>query len=130
VRIAMRNQWVFRMNIEEFRAFCISKPVVTEGFPFGEDVLTFKVGGKIFALTSLDGSDFKVNLKCDPEYAEKLRARYSEIQPGYHMSKKHWNTVDFQGSLSDALLVELINHSFELVVKSLTKSVQKEIFGK
>ena len=116
------------MNIEEFRTFCISKPAVTEGFPFGEDVLAFKVGGKIFALTSLDGSDFKVNLKCDPAYAEKLRASYSEIQPGYHMSKKHWNTVDFEGGISDVLLEGLIDHSYELVVNSLSKSIQKELF--
>ena len=118
------------MNVEEFRTFCILKPAVTEGFPFGTDVLVFKVGKKIFALTSLDGSDFKVNLKCDPVYAEKLRATYNEIQPGYHMNKKHWNTVDFEGSLSDTFLEELINHSYELVVSSLSKSIQKELFAK
>ena len=115
------------MNVEEFHLYCIQKPFVTEEFPFGPDTLVFKVAGKIFALTGLDSPVLQVNLKCDPSYAEELRESHSEIQAGYHMNKVHWNTVDFEGSLSDAFLRELIDHSFECVVKSLPKAKQKEI---
>src|SRR5690606_31003656 len=103
------------MNVEDFRIYCISKLGVTEEFPFGPETLVFKVGGKIFALTGLDGSVFQVNLKCDPEYAEELRENYEEVKPGYHMNKKHWNTVNFEGSLPEKLLRSLIDHSYELV---------------
>lgn len=115
------------MNIEEFRIFCISKPAVTEEFPFGPETLVFKVAGKVFALTGLDEINFKVNLKCDPEYAEELRESYEEVKPGYHMNKKHWNTVNFEGNLPEELLRELINHSYELVVKSLSKSKRENL---
>ncbi len=115
------------MNIEEFREFCIRKPYVTEEFPFGPDILVFKVAGKMFALTGLDSPVFTVNLKCDPYYSEQLREKYSEVQPGYHMSKKHWNTVDFEGSLSEEFLIELIEISYKLVVESLTKTKRKEL---
>ncbi len=117
------------MNLEEFRLYCLSKPGTDEGLPFGEETLVFKVMGKIFALTGLDGTDFTVNLKCDPVRAEELREQYAEIRPGYHMNKRHWNTVDFQGSLDDAALRELIDHSYELVVASLPKKVQAELKG-
>jgi len=115
------------MNIEDFRNFCIKKPGVKEEFPFGPETLVFKVGGKIFALTGLDNSDFSVNLKCDPDYAEELREKHTEVQPGYHMNKKHWNTVNFEGSLSEEFLSELINHSYELVLKSLPKLKRAQI---
>lgn len=113
------------MNIEEFRDYCITKPAVTEAFPFDEVTLVFKVAGKMFALTSLD-KEFSMNLKCDPERAIELREEYPAIQPGYHMSKKHWNTVFADGSIKDDFLRELIDHSYELVVKSLTKKVREE----
>src|SRR5690606_33080754 len=100
---------------------------VKEEFPFGPETLVFKVGGKIFALTGLDNSDFSVNLKCDPDYAEELREKHTEVQPGYHMNKKHWNTVNFEGSLSEEFLSELINHSYELVLKSLPKLKRAQI---
>lgn len=115
------------MNIEEFRIFCLEKPAVTEEFPFGPETLVYKVAGKVFALTGLDEVNFKVNLKCNPDYAEELRESYKEVKSGYHMNKKHWNTVDFEGSLPEELLRSLINHSYELVVKSLPKSKRENL---
>jgi predicted DNA-binding protein (MmcQ/YjbR family) len=114
------------LNIEELRDYCLQKPAATEGFPFGEDTLVFKVGGKIFLLTGLkSGNSF--NAKCDPERAVDLREHYSEIIPGYHMNKKMWNTVYMDGSLPHKLLFELIDHSYELVVQSLPKKIRAEI---
>ncbi len=118
------------MNIESFRNYCIHKKGVTEEFPFDEDTLVFKVMNKLFALTSLkrwEEGDHSVNLKCDPDRAEELRAQYDAIYPGYHMSKKHWNTVDFNRDVPDKMIYELIDHSYELVVKGLTKKQQGEL---
>lgn len=115
------------MNIEQFREFCIAKPGVSEDFPFGEDTLVFRVGGKIFALTSVTASRFTVNLKCDPERAIDLREHHEEVQPGYHMNKKHWNTVDFEGDLDVSLLRELVNHSYELIRDSLPKKQRESL---
>lgn len=107
------------MNIEEFRAYCLHFPGATEDCPFGPDHLVFKVMGKLFALCSI--SDFRdVNLKCDPEKAEELRERYDQITPGWHMNKKHWNTVNVEG-LPDAFVKEQVQHSYDLVRSSLTK---------
>ena len=114
------------MNIEEFRDFCIKKPMVTEEFPFDETTLVFKVAGKMFALTDLEG-DFSINLKCDPELAVELRERYPCVLPGYHMNKKHWNTVVVDGSVSDNLLREWIDHSYKKVVEGLPKRIQEQI---
>jgi predicted DNA-binding protein (MmcQ/YjbR family) len=114
------------MNIEEVRQFCIAKQGVTEGFPFDEETLVIKVGGKIFALLSLDNSP-SVNLKCDPERAVDLRERFSDILPGYHMNKKHWNTLMLEGNLQDSLIKEMLTHSYELVLASLPKKVQEEL---
>ena len=113
------------MNIEEFREYCLSKPGVEETLPFGPDTLVFKVLGKMFALTGLDSEEFTMNLKCDPVWAQELREQYPEIQPGYHMNKQHWNTVHCEGSLDDDLLRELIDHSYELVWRSLPKKVRE-----
>ena len=110
------------MNIEEFRDFCLAKKGVEETFPFDEVTLVFKVMGKMFALTGLAREEFTVNLKCDPDYALELRELYEEVQPGFHMSKKHWNTVHFEGMLENKLLMELINHSYDLVVSKLKKA--------
>ena len=108
------------MNIEEYREYCLSFPGVTEEFPFDEKVLVFKVMGKIFSLTNIDL--FKsVNLKCNPEWAEELREEYIGIVPGYHMNKKHWNTVMIDGSIPAAKIIELIDHSYELVVEKLPR---------
>lgn len=118
------------MNIQAFYDYCLSKKGVTEHFPFDEDILVFKVGGKMFALSSLtqwEKGEATINLKCDPERALELRAEYEGVQPGYHMSKVHWNTVSVDGDISLSMLKELINHSYELVFKSLTKKIQSEI---
>jgi predicted DNA-binding protein (MmcQ/YjbR family) len=114
------------MNIEELREYCISKKGVTEGFPFDEVTLVFKVGGKMFALTNLDGEP-SVNLKCNPEKAIELREQYSAIIPGYHMSKLHWNTVYLDRSLPENLIKELIDLSYELVLTSLPKAKRNEV---
>ncbi|TDE31264.1 MmcQ/YjbR family DNA-binding protein [Flavobacterium ranwuense] len=118
------------MNLETYYEYCLSKKGVTEYFPFDEDTLVFKVGGKMFALSSLsqwEKGQPSVNLKCDPERAQELRAEYDAIQPGFHMSKTHWNTIAVNTSVSDTLVKELIDHSYELVFKSLTKKLQSEI---
>ncbi len=118
------------MNIEQYFEYCLSKKGVSEHFPFDEDTLVFKVGGKMFALASLrewEAGHPAVNLKCDPEWGEELRAQYDDIKPGYHMSKVHWNTVAVNRDVSDAFLKELIDHSYGLVFKSLTKKIQAEV---
>lgn len=112
------------MNIEEFREFCLSKKGVTEEFPFDKKTLVFKVYGKMFALTNIDLFE-SINLKCDPEKAIELREKYPAVLPGYHMSKKHWNTIMIDGSIPDKLLFHWIGDSYELVVSGLTKA-QKE----
>ncbi|WP_017259740.1 MmcQ/YjbR family DNA-binding protein [Pedobacter arcticus] len=114
------------MNIESLREHCIDKPGVEESFPFGEDTLVFKVGGKIFLLTSLL-NPISFNVKCNPEKAGLLREQHAEIIPGYHMNKKHWNTVYYNQNLPDLLLKELIDHSYELVFSSLPKTTQSNI---
>ena len=118
------------MNIQQFYELCLSKKGVTEHFPFDEDTLVFKVGGKIFALSSLkqwENGTPSVNLKCNPEKAQELRAQYDDIQPGYHMSKIHWNTIAINRDVLDKLIKQLIDHSYELVFKSLPKKIQIEI---
>jgi predicted DNA-binding protein (MmcQ/YjbR family) len=114
------------MNIEEFRDYCLQKNGVTEEFPFDSDTLVFKVLGKMFALTDVNAFT-SINLKCDPEKAIELREQYSEVMPGYHMNKKHWNTVDMHGSLSDKLIKAWIDDSYKLVVNSLPAKTRKQI---
>lgn len=109
------------MNIEEIREYCISKPGVTEGFPFDESTLVFKVMNKMYALVGLERVPPFINLKCDPDRAIQLRGQYEDIQPGYHMNKQQWNSVYFTGSLPADLIRELIDHSYELVVLGLKK---------
>jgi len=115
------------MNIEIFRDYCLNKKAVTESFPFDEETLVFKVGSKIFALTSLDSNPFSANLKCEPERALQLREQHDIITPGFHMSKKHWNTVVMDGRLSNEFVFELIDHSYDLVVKGMTKKQRVEL---
>lgn len=115
------------MNIEEFRNYCLSKKYVTESFPFDESTLVFKVAEKMFALTGLEHQPPRVNLKCDPERALELREAYSDITAGYHMSKKHWNTIIIDGNVPNKLLTELIDYSYKLVVQGLPKKQQKEL---
>uniref|UniRef100_UPI00404B52A0 MmcQ/YjbR family DNA-binding protein n=1 Tax=Gelidibacter sp. TaxID=2018083 RepID=UPI00404B52A0 len=116
------------MNIEQVRDYCLNKKEVSEHFPFDNDTLVFKVLGKMFLLVSLkkmeEGNGF-LNLKCDTDYAQELRATYDSIQPGYHMHKQQWNSVHIQtGELSLSLIKELINHSYDMVVKSMPKKMR------
>jgi predicted DNA-binding protein (MmcQ/YjbR family) len=113
------------VNIEELRQYCLQKPGVSESFPFGEDTLVFKVGDKIFLLTGLDSRSF--NVKCDPEQAIELRERFSEVTPGFHMNKKHWNTVEADGALTNKQLRDMVDHSYNLVLASLPARVRAEI---
>ena len=120
------------MNLETYYEYCLSKKGVTEHFPFDEETLVFKVGGKMFALSSLNEWEMgnpSVNLKCNPEYAEELRAEYDNIKPGWHMSKIHWNTIEINREVPYYLIKELIDLSYNLVFKSLTKKVQLEVLG-
>lgn len=105
------------MNIEEIRSYCLSFERVTEGFPFGEETLVFKVDDKIFLLASLSSMPLQFNVKCDPEKAILLREKYPAILPGYHMNKKHWNTIIVDGTLSASQLQEFIKDSYLLVAK-------------
>ena len=115
------------MDAETLREYCLSKKFVTEGFPFGEDTLVFKVAGKIFLLVSLNANPLQFNAKCDPEKAIEWREEYHSIQPGYHMNKKHWNTVTIDGSVSTALLKKLIDDSYNLIVQSLPKKIKDSL---
>jgi predicted DNA-binding protein (MmcQ/YjbR family) len=108
------------MNIEELREYCLSKKEVTESFPFDNITLVFKVKGKMFLLTNTEG-EFTINIKCDPEKAIDLREHYPSVIPGYHMDKKHWNTVIIDGMVSDELLKEWITDSYNLVAKKIKK---------
>ncbi|MCK5781875.1 MAG: MmcQ/YjbR family DNA-binding protein [Flavobacteriales bacterium] len=114
------------MNVEEVRAFCISKKASTESFPFDEVTLVFKVMGKMFALMSLEKSG-SINLKCNPDWSIELREQYEAIIPGYHMNKKHWNTLDYSGDFPKSLLIKLIDHSYDLVVSNLSKKQKEEL---
>ena len=109
------------MDLAQFREYCLSKPCATEGMPFGPDVLVFKVGKKMFALAALDEVPPTVNLKCDPDLALDLRDRYEQVRPGYHMNKKHWNTVEIESGIRDVDLRKMIDHSYDLVIEKLAK---------
>jgi predicted DNA-binding protein (MmcQ/YjbR family) len=118
------------MNIEELREHCLKMPHVTEELPFGPDTLVFKIAdSKIFLLTGLDGQDFAFNVKCDPELAIQLRELYPCVQPGYHMNKTHWNTINVDGSVNDEKLKEWINNSYQLVLDSLSKKVRTDLLN-
>ncbi len=116
------------MNIEEVRDYCLKKKAVTEEFPFDSDTLTFKVMGKIFLLTGLTAEQFRVNLKMDPLLAEEYREKYFDVQPGYHMNKKMWNSVYFAtGNIPRKELLWMIDHSYDEVVKKLPKKIREEL---
>ena len=116
------------MDIETFRRYCLQLKGVEETLPFGPDTLVYKVMGKVFAITGLDAEEFQVNLKCDPERAIELREEYpGVIIAGWHMNKKHWNTVFFEHGPGNELLIELINHSYRLVVDGLPKKIQQDL---
>lgn len=115
------------MDIEAIRQYCLAKKGVTEEFPFDEQTLVFKVMGKIFLLTDIYGEVINVNLKCDPEYAIELREQYNSVRPGYHMNKKYWNTVTYNGEFSKEKFYELIEHSYRQVVQKLPKKLQQDL---
>ncbi|MBA2664298.1 MAG: MmcQ/YjbR family DNA-binding protein [Bradymonadaceae bacterium] len=111
------------MDLEDIRQYCLEKPAVSEDFPFDQDTLAFRVKRKIFLLTNIEAFPARINLKCDPARAVELREEHpSAILPGYHMNKKHWNTVILDGTLTEALIYELVDHSYDLIVASLTKA--------
>jgi predicted DNA-binding protein (MmcQ/YjbR family) len=114
------------VNIEIFRDYCIRKPGVSEEFPFDNQTLVFKVGGKMFALTNVDLFE-RVNLKCDPVRAIALREQYNAVIPGFHMNKKHWNTIKIDGSIPDPLLFEWIDHSYDLVYQNLPGKIRENL---
>jgi len=115
------------MDLGSFREYCLSKPGATEDTPFGEDVLVFKVGGKMFALAPLDEVPAAANLKCDPDLALELRDRYEQVRAGYHMNKNHWNTVEIDSGIPDAELRKMIDHSYELVLRTLPKVKREKL---
>ncbi|MBS1551090.1 MAG: MmcQ/YjbR family DNA-binding protein [Bacteroidetes bacterium] len=116
------------MNIEQLHEYCLSKKGAVEDYPFGEETLCFKVAGKIFAITSFS-IPLSVNLKCDPELAMDLRERFEDVQPGFHMNKKHWNTVITDGGIPDREIKKMIDHSYELIVTGLNKK-QRDLLEK
>jgi len=116
------------MNIEELRDYCLGKKAVTESFPFDQETLVFKVLDRMFLLTNINKA-LSVNVKCDPNRINELREQYSAVLPGYHMNKKHWNTVLIDGSISDDQLKEWIDHSYQLVVEKLPKKQQNELLN-
>ena len=115
------------MSLEEIREYCLSKKGVTEEFPFDEETLVFKVSGKIFLLTNISDIEISVNLKCEPELAIELRERFGSVQPGYHMNKKMWNTVKYIGEFSALEFYKMIDHSYDEVVRKMTKKMQQEL---
>ncbi|MGE5107250.1 MAG: MmcQ/YjbR family DNA-binding protein [Sphingobacteriales bacterium] len=115
------------MDIELLRDYCLKKKSVTEELPFGPDVIVYKVKGKVFMLLPLDTDLLQFNVKCDPDLAVELREEYDCVKPGYHMNKKHWNTIEVDGALNSKQLKQMIDHSYELVVQSLSKKQQEDL---
>ena len=111
-----------RMTRDEVISWCSNRPGAVEDYPFGDDVAVFKVGGRMFALVALSGDPGSVSLKCDPAWALELRALYDAVRPGYHLNKRHWNTVDLDGSVDAGELRDMIDHSYHLVVRGLPGS--------
>ncbi|TNF28586.1 MAG: MmcQ/YjbR family DNA-binding protein [Bacteroidetes bacterium] len=115
------------MNIEELRECCLNLKGVEESFPFDEETLVFKVMGKIFCLAGLENNPVQFNVKCSPETAIELRERFSGVRPGYHMNKKHWNTIAFDGSITDEQARQWVLDSYRLIVESLPRKAQEEL---
>ena len=117
------------MTLDEFREYCLAKPGVTAGHPFGPGTLVLKVGSKMFTCLSEDESPLKVNLKSDPQVAVELRDRYEDVTPGYHMNKRHWNTVNLEGAVPEEDVLAMIDESYDLVYAGLKKAEKEEITG-
>jgi len=115
------------MNIEEIRNYCLRKTAVSESFPFDTETLVFKVGSKMFLLMGLNHDPIRINVKCEPHKAIELRQKYTSVVPGYHMNNKHWNTLLLNGNLSPKFIKEQIDHSYEMVVKTMSKKEKKDI---
>ncbi len=115
------------MNIEQLRDYCLSKAGAEETLPFGPDTLVYKAGGKVFLLVGLEAEELRFNVKCDPDKAIELREQFSCVLPGYHMNKKHWNTIVVDGSVSSKQLKEWIDHSYTLIIDSLPKKIRDEL---
>ena len=110
------------MDQHELKAACLALPGAVEEFPFGDEVSVFKVGGKMFALSALDGTPLEISVKCDPDIARQLRAAHQAIRPGYHLNKRHWNTITLDGALPDQMVTDMLTDSYDLVVASLPKA--------
>ena len=117
------------MNRDSVLDLCLSLPEAVEDYPFGDDVAVFKISGKMFALVPLIGESGSVTLKCDPVRAIELRAIHQAVRPGYHTNKRHWNTVDLDGTIADDDLSAMITHSYELVIKGLPRIERNRLFG-
>jgi predicted DNA-binding protein (MmcQ/YjbR family) len=117
------------MTRDEVLELCAGLPAAVEDYPFGDGVAVFKVGGRMFALVPLEGSPGSVNLKCDPGLALELRDRYPSVRPGYHQNKRHWNTVELDSSIDDDEIRWMIDHSYDLVVRSLPRAVRAALLG-
>jgi len=115
------------MTPDELRRRCLERSGAFEDFPFGDEVSVFKVAGKMFALSHLDGRPLEVSLKCDPDLAEALRAQHSAVRPGYHLNKRHWNTLTLDGSIDDDQIDEMIQDSYDLVTAKLTRAQREGI---
>ncbi len=115
------------LELEQIREYCLSKNNVTEDMPFGDETLCFRVMEKVFLLTGINAKPLHINLKCDPERALILREEHKSIMPGYHMNKKHWNTIIIDGSIKNSLIKELIDHSYNLVVQTLPKTLRDKM---
>ena len=115
------------MTRDDVLDHCAGLPGAVEDYPFGEGVAVFKVGGRMFVLVPLEGDPASVNLKCDPELALDLRARHASVRPGYHQNKRHWNTVDLDGSIDDSEVRWMIDHSYQLVVAHLPRAARERL---
>jgi len=115
------------VELDELRAHCLSKPGATEGYPFGPGALVMKVGGKLFAIVADEADPLTVSLKCEPEEAQLLRSTYPAVNPGYHLNKRHWNTVTLDGSISKRQVLDWVDDSYDLVVETLTRAARAEL---
>ena len=122
-----KSQLCGTMNVEDIRAYCLSKPGTTESFPFDNETLVLKVMNKIFAIIPLEATELSISLKCDPERVIELREMYTGVRPGWHLNKPHWNSVVADGSFTESDLMEWIDHSYDLIVASLPRKLKEEL---